>query len=196
MEALDILEVGLGIDKQVLQHVIDLIQRSRLSVRSLLPLVRRLVTEGARPDIEFFHSLLSRCMSFGGDGLGEALALCDIMHNIDIDFTSQTEAIAERIRQAHEDDPALAGLEAWDVVTPEIRGVVDEEGEEEEDWIQVREMTPETQRVLLSHADIAAGLDSLPEDTHEWQGEGVWTVEDDSNEWPGNDGSGHVDVRQ
>ena len=46
-------------------------------------------------------------MSFGGDGLGEALALCDLMIEVGVEFTPQTEAIAERIRQAHEDDPGV-----------------------------------------------------------------------------------------
>ena len=37
---------------------------------------------GARPDLSFFHALLNRCVSFGGDGLGEALALIDIMYQV------------------------------------------------------------------------------------------------------------------
>jgi len=110
-------------------------------------------------------------MSYGGDGLGESLALCDIMYQIDLEFTSQTEAIAERIRRAHDDDPALAGLEAWDLITPEIRGM--EEEEEETNEIEVREMSAETRRVFLSHASVSANLDTLPHDD-EWEGGSDW----------------------
>jgi hypothetical protein len=141
-------------------------------VLHMLPLIRRVVSLGARPELPFFHALLNRCMSFGGDGLGESIALCDIMYQIDVEFTSQTEAIADRIRQAHDDDPALAGLEAWDVLTPEIRGA--EEEDEDQNEIEIREMSPETERVLLSHASVASSLDTLP-DLDGW---------DEGEEWP------------
>ena len=179
MEALDIVEVAGPVDGAVLGHIMDAMQRSKERVLHLLPLLRRLVSLGARPELAFFHSLLNRCMSFGGDGLGESLALIDIMDQIDVDFNAQTEAIADRIREAHDNDPDLVGLEAWDLVTPEIRGAPDEEdGEEEEDWIQIREMSPETERVLLSHAMPA--LDT-PVDIEDWDDSGGidWLDADD-----------------
>merc|ERR1712216_1073787 len=113
-------------------------------------------------------------MSFGGDGLAESIALCDIMYQTGIQFTSQTEAIADRIRQAHDADPDLAGLEAWDLITSEIRGEGVEEAEEE-NWIEVREMTPETRRVLLKHSSVASSLNTLPDLlADEWEQDGEW----------------------
>jgi len=170
MEALDIVEEASDVDRAIVSHVSELVVRSKARVLTLLPLVRRLVSMGARPELPFFHSLLNRCMSYGGDGLGESLALCDIMYQMDLEFSPQTEAIAIRIRQAHDDDPALAGLEAWDLITPLIRGIEEEEEEEEEDWIQVREITPETRRVFLKHASVTENLDTLPTDYDEWEG--------------------------
>lgn len=179
MEALDILEDAGGINSAILRHVEDLVLRSKERVLLLLPLVRRLIAEGARPQLPMFHALLGRCMSFGSDGLGEAIALCDIMYQVGVEFTAQTEAIADRIRQAHEDDPALAGMEAWDVITPEIQGLqTEEEDAGEADMIEVREMTPETMRALLRQASAGASLDTLPGlSDDEWE-QDEWLSED------------------
>jgi pentatricopeptide repeat protein len=173
LEALEIFETVGGIEKQILGNVLDLVQRSDERVLALLPLLRLLVSLGARPEQPLFHSLLNRCMSFGGDGLGEAIALVDMMDQVGFEFTDQTEAIVERIRQAHEDDPALAGLEAWDVVTPEIRGTPDEDAADDS-WIELREMTRETERVFLKHASVASSLDTLP-DYDVWEEGEAWS---------------------
>jgi hypothetical protein len=178
MVALDMLEEIGGMDANMLSHVADMVLRSKERVLQLLPLVRRLVALGARPEQAFFHELLNRCMSFGGDGVGEAIAVCDIMYHINVPFTAQTEAIAVRIREAFEEDPTFAGVEAWHLVTPDIRGVQeDEEAAEDADWITIREMTPETERVLARHGGAGAAvhaLDSL-RDLGMWEEGSEWT---------------------
>ena len=180
VEVLDILEVGGSLNSAILGHVEDLVQRSKHRVLQLLPLIRRIVAMGARPQLPLYHALLNRCMSFGGDGLAESIALCDIMYQTGIEFTSQTEAIADRIRQAHDADPDLAGLEAWDLLTSEIRGEGQEEAEEEdeggeENWIEVREMTTETRRVLMKHSSVAPSLNTSPDLlADEWEQDGEW----------------------
>jgi hypothetical protein len=73
----------------------------------------------------------------------------------------------------------LVGLEAWDVVTPEICETFDED-DADDDWIEIRPMTPETERVLLSHADVASSLDTLP-DYEEWEHEDAWSP--DKRDW-------------
>jgi len=74
---------------------------------------------------------------------------------------------------------ALAGLEAWDVLTPEIRGTPDED-DADDSWIELREMTPETERVFLKHASLASSLDTLP-DYDDWEEGEAWSP--DKRDW-------------
>ena len=56
--------------------------------------------------------------------------------------------------QSSVEDPTFADVGAWHLVTPDIRGVQeDEETTEDADWI--REMTAETERVLVDTEELA-----------------------------------------
>ncbi len=201
MVALDMLEEIGGMDANMLSHVADMVLRSKERVLQLLPLVRRLVALGARPEQAFFHELLNRCMSFGGDGVGEAIAVCDIMYHINVPFTAQTEAIAVRIREAFEEDPTFADVEAWHLVTPDIRGVQeDKEAAEDSDWITIREMTPETERVLARHGGAGAAVHALDSfrDLGMWEEGSEWTdaTGSDSADFTSNASDDDIDFRE
>uniref|UniRef100_A0A7S4NP50 Pentatricopeptide repeat-containing protein n=1 Tax=Guillardia theta TaxID=55529 RepID=A0A7S4NP50_GUITH len=72
------------------------------------------------PNVFTFNALLSRCKSFGGDGLKEAILLVETMRQHDVKINDRTFALVQEVRKAHEEDPELRGVQAWDLFSEEL----------------------------------------------------------------------------
>jgi len=118
--ALQLLQVKKSGDDSIFNYVVDICQRSEERVKVLIPVIKYLADHEMIPNVFIFNALLSRCKSFGGDGLKEAITLVDLMIQHEVKINEKTMVLVDEVRKAHEEDPELRGVQAWDLFQEEL----------------------------------------------------------------------------